>query len=130
MRFSAAAAFLAVLSTSDAASFFKSSSATRSYAVDVGSSPSVLSRPNGWFLGTSVRGGATGELSRLPCSFYGVRQFGSLSIHSVISSTFHISNVNRSLYRSSRRSAEQKEEEEEKGCCLQKNNKQQKFETN
>ena len=65
MRFTAAAAVLAVLSSSDAASFFKSSpSISRKFGADIWSSSSPESRQNGWFLSTNVRGGATGEFSR------------------------------------------------------------------
>jgi hypothetical protein len=72
MRFPAASAFLALLSTTDAASFFKSSpSITRNYGVDIASSLNPVFRQNGWFnvrggdvRGGDVRGGATGELSR------------------------------------------------------------------
>lgn len=133
MRFtSSAAAFLALLSTVDAASFFQSSPSTTRIA----SSTSPASRQNGWFLGTDVRGGATGELGLFCCSLdspavylsslfvcalhqpiglgiHGLRRFPACSCfltHSFLC-------INRS---SSRRSAQQKKEEEEKGCRLEK----------
>ena len=57
MKFTAAAAVLAVLSSTEAASFFKSSP---SVAGNLASS-SLASSQSGWFHGTDVRGGATGE---------------------------------------------------------------------
>ncbi len=57
MRFTAAAAVLAVLSSTEAASFFKSSP---SISGNLASS-SLVSSQSGWFHGTDVRGGATGE---------------------------------------------------------------------
>lgn len=60
MRFTASAAFLALLSTTDAASFFRlSPSIVRDHKVDTESSISSVINQNGWFLGTNVRGGAT-----------------------------------------------------------------------
>lgn len=59
MRFPAAAVFLAVVSTTDAASFFKSSPPpiAREYSLETKSVVIPPSRENGWFVG--VRGGAT-----------------------------------------------------------------------
>eukprot|EP00531_Pseudo-nitzschia_arenysensis_P000871 CAMPEP_0116136236 /NCGR_PEP_ID=MMETSP0329-20121206/11615_1 /TAXON_ID=697910 /ORGANISM="Pseudo-nitzschia arenysensis, Strain B593" /LENGTH=918 /DNA_ID=CAMNT_0003631087 /DNA_START=120 /DNA_END=2876 /DNA_ORIENTATION=+ len=53
MRFSTAATVLAVLSSSEAASFFKSSPST------TGRLGADIASPNGWFVGTDIRGGAT-----------------------------------------------------------------------
>uniref|UniRef100_A0A7S4EEC5 Cell division cycle protein 48 n=1 Tax=Pseudo-nitzschia australis TaxID=44445 RepID=A0A7S4EEC5_9STRA len=60
MRFPSATAFLALVSTTDATSFFKSStSIVQKYGLDIASTNNSVSTQNGWFAGLATRGGAT-----------------------------------------------------------------------
>jgi hypothetical protein len=67
MRFPAASAFLALVTANDKvyASFFKSSlsssTITQKYGLGITSTVNPISKRNGWFLSTDLRGGAMGK---------------------------------------------------------------------
>ena len=64
MRFPAASAFLALLTAADeahAASFFKTF--TPKFGIASAENSVKVVRKNGWFMGSTLRGGSTGKLS-------------------------------------------------------------------